>query len=198
MDLSFTEEEIKFRSEVKNFLEINIPQKASKRVSMGFPINPNDVLEWQKILFAKGWGASSWPVEYGGTGWTTTEQHIFEDECANANAPLQPPFGLKMVAPVIMAFGNTQQKEKYLPKIIRGEDWWCQGYSEPGSGSDLASLKTQAKRVGNHYIVNGQKTWTTLAQHANMIFCLVRTNTEVRQQEAVSYTHLTLPTNREV
>lgn len=187
MDLSFTEEEIKFRSEVKNFLEINIPQKASKRVSMGFPINPNDVLEWQKILFAKGWGASSWPVEYGGTGWTTTEQHIFEDECANANAPLQPPFGLKMVAPVIMAFGNTQQKEKYLPKIIRGEDWWCQGYSEPGSGSDLASLKTQAKRVGNHYIVNGQKTWTTLAQHANMIFCLVRTNTEVRQQEGISF-----------
>ena len=156
MDLSFTEEEIKFRSEVKKFLELNIPEKAAKRVSMGFPINPNDVFEWQKILFAKGWGASSWPVEHGGTGWTTTEQHIFEDECANANAPLQPPFGLKMVAPVIMAFGNTQQKEKYLPKIIRGEDWWCQGYSEPGSVSDLASLKTQAKRVGNHYIVNGQ------------------------------------------
>ena len=177
MDLSFTEKEMKFRDEIRKFLSSNIPPSASKRVSMGFAIDPVDVLEWQRILHAKGWGASSWPKEYGGTGWSTTEQHIFEEECANANAPLQPPFGLKMVAPVIMAFGNQHQKNHYLPKIIQGQDWWCQGYSEPGSGSDLASLKTQAKRVGQHYIVNGQKTWTTLAQHANMIFCLVRTNT---------------------
>ena len=187
MDLSFTEKEMEFRDEVRKFLISNIPSNASKRVSMGFPIDPVDVIEWQKILYAKGWGASSWPTEFGGTGWSTTEQHIFEEECANANAPLQPPFGLKMVAPVIMAFGNQHQKKHYLPKIIQGQDWWCQGYSEPGSGSDLASLKTQAKRVGQHYIVNGQKTWTTLAQHANMIFCLVRTNTEGRQQEGISF-----------
>jgi len=187
LELSFSEEEVQFREEVKSFLLKHVPPEAAKRVSLGLPVNPQDVLGWQKILFAKGWGAVSWPEEFGGTGWSATQQYIFEEECAAANAPLQPAFGLKMVAPVIMAFGSAAQKSYYLPKIISGEDWWCQGYSEPGSGSDLASLKTQAQRVGQHYIVNGQKTWTTLAQHANMIFCLVRTNSDGRQQEGISF-----------
>ena len=187
MELSFSHEDMEFREQVKAFLNSHIPTKAAKSVSLGLPVNPDDVREWQKILYKKGWGASSWPVEFGGTGWSATQQYIFEEECSLANAPLQPPFGLKMVAPVIMAFGSPEQKAKFLPKIISGEDWWCQGYSEPGAGSDLASLKTQAQRVGQHYIVNGQKTWTTLAQHANMIFCLVRTNLDARKQEGISF-----------
>jgi alkylation response protein AidB-like acyl-CoA dehydrogenase len=187
VDLAYTDQEIEFRQEVRDFLSQNVPADAAKRVSLGLPVDRQDILNWQKTLYAKGWGAPSWPVEFAGTGWSTTQQHIFEEECSLANAPLQPPFGLKMVAPVLMAFGSEEQKSKYLPKIIQGEDWWCQGYSEPGSGSDLASLSTIAQRVGDHYIVNGQKTWTTLAQHANMIFCLVRTNTQVRQQEGISF-----------
>ncbi len=187
MELSFSHEDMEFREQVKAFLNSHIPPNAAKSVSLGLPVNPEDVREWQKILYKKGWGASSWPVEFGGTGWSATQQYIFEEECSLANAPLQPPFGLKMVAPVIMAFGSTEQKATFLPKIISGEDWWCQGYSEPGAGSDLASLKTQAQRVGQHYIVNGQKTWTTLAQHANMIFCLVRTNLDARKQEGISF-----------
>lgn len=187
MELAFNKEEVEFREQVKAFLSSSVPTQAAKRVAMGLPVCPEDVIDWQKILFAKGWGAVSWPVQFGGTGWNPTQQYIFEEECALANAPLQPAFGLKMVAPVIMAFGSREQKEKYLPRIISGEDWWCQGYSEPGSGSDLASLKTQAQRVGQHYVVNGQKTWTTLAQHANMIFCLVRTQLEGRKQEGISF-----------
>lgn len=187
MDLAFNKEEVEFREQVKAFLSSSVPPLAAKRVAMGLPVSPKDVIEWQKTLYAKGWGAVSWPVEFGGTGWNAAQQYIFEEECALANAPLQPAFGLKMVAPVIMAFGSPEQKTKYLPRIIAGEDWWCQGYSEPGSGSDLASLKTQAQRVGQHYIVNGQKTWTTLAQHANMIFCLVRTQFDGRKQEGISF-----------
>ena len=187
MELSFSREEVEFRAEVKAFLQTHVPVKAAKRVSLGLPVKREDVVEWQKILYNKGWGAAAWPIEFGGTGWTATQQFIFEEECALANTPLQPAFGLKMVAPVIMAFGTTSQKAYYLPKIISGEDWWCQGYSEPGSGSDLASLKTQAQRVGQNYVVNGQKTWTTLAQYANMIFCLVRTNLDARKQEGISF-----------
>jgi alkylation response protein AidB-like acyl-CoA dehydrogenase len=132
---------------------------------------------WQKILHAAKAGArSSWPQKYGGTGWNGVQQHIFDEECADAGAPMQLPFGLKMVAPVIMAFGNPAQQAHFLPRIVDGTDWWCQGYSEPGSGSDLASLKTRAVREGDHYVVNGQKTWNTLGQYADWIFCLVRTS----------------------
>ncbi len=135
--------------------------------------------------------APAWPVEYGGTGWSAVQRHIWEEECARAGTPPILPFGVDMVAPVIMAFGNEAQKQHYLPRILSCDDWWCQGYSEPGSGSDLASLKTRAELVkdadGDHYMVNGQKTWTTLAQHADMIFCLVRTDTGARKQEGISF-----------
>jgi alkylation response protein AidB-like acyl-CoA dehydrogenase len=135
----------------------------------------------------QGWVAPAWPVQYGGPGWNATQRHIWEEECAAAGTPAILPFGINMVAPVIMAFGNDEQKAYYLPRILNCDDWWCQGYSEPGAGSDLASLKTTAERVGDHYIVNGQKTWTTLGQHADMIFCLVRTDSTVRKQEGISF-----------
>src|SRR5690606_3685711 len=134
-----------------------------------------------------GWVGSSWPKEYGGTGWSAVQQHIFAEECAAAGAPIIQPFGVSMVGAVIMAFGNDEQKAQHLPRILSGEDWWCQGYSEPGAGSDLASLKTRAVREGDHYIVNGQKTWTTLGQHANLMFCLVRTDPDVPKQKGISF-----------
>jgi alkylation response protein AidB-like acyl-CoA dehydrogenase len=147
----------------------------------------DDYVRWQKILCEKGWIAANWPVEYGGTGWTAVQQHIFDEECAAAGAPRLIPFGLSMVAPVIMQFGSPWQKSHYLPRILSSEDWWCQGYSEPGSGSDLASLKMRAVRQGDHYVANGQKTWTTLGQYADMIFCLVRTDSSVKKQEGISF-----------
>ena len=187
MDLTYTNEDNKFRETIREFFEKKLPLNLSSKVANGNRFEKQDILTWQKILHSNGWGAPAWPKEFGGTGWTTTQQYIFEEECANACAPIQLPFGLKMVAPVIMAFGNESQKSFFLPRIISGEDWWCQGYSEPGSGSDLASLKTKAVRDGDYYIVNGQKTWTTLAQHADWIFCLVRTNSDVRNQEGISF-----------
>ena len=187
MDLEFSKEDTAFRLEVREFIQANLPKEISSKVADGKRISKEDIVAWQKILFKKGWGAPAWPKEYGGTGWTTAQQYIFEEESADACAPIQLPFGLKMVAPVMMAFANEEQKAKFLPRIISGEDWWCQGYSEPGSGSDLASLKTKAERQGDHYIVNGQKTWTTLGQYADWIFCLVRTNSEGRQQEGISF-----------
>jgi alkylation response protein AidB-like acyl-CoA dehydrogenase len=187
MELTYSPEEEKFRAEVRTFVKENLPASIAEKIANGKRIGKEDIVTWQRILHQKGWGAVSWPKEFGGTGWTATEQYIFEEECAFGCTPIQLPFGLKMVAPVIMTFGNAQQKMKYLPRIISGEDWWCQGYSEPGSGSDLASLNTKAERQGEFYLVNGQKTWTTLAQHADMIFCLVRTNQEGRKQEGISF-----------
>jgi alkylation response protein AidB-like acyl-CoA dehydrogenase len=150
-------------------------------------LSKDDIVRWHKILHRQGWVAPGWPVEFGGPGWSPVQRHIFEEECARAGTPPVMPFGVNMVAPVIMAFGSQAQKDYYLPRILSCEDWWCQGYSEPGAGSDLASLKTTAVRDGDHYIVNGQKTWTTLAQHADMIFCLVRTDPGVRKQEGISF-----------
>ena len=144
-------------------------------------------MRWQKILFRKGWGAPNWPKSFGGTGWDIVQQHIFEEERADACAPGQNPFSLKMLAPVMQTFGNAAQQDYFLPRIISGEDWWCQGYSEPGSGSDLASLRTSAVRQGDQYIVNGQKTWNTLGHYADWIFCLVRTSSEGRQQQGISF-----------
>jgi alkylation response protein AidB-like acyl-CoA dehydrogenase len=187
MDLNFTPEEFAFRDEVRSFLRAKLPAEISHKVHGGKRLEKDDFVRWQKILHAKGWGAASWPVNHGGTGWTAVQQHIFDEECADAGAPMQLPFGLKMVAPVIMAFGNPAQQARFLPRIVDGTDWWCQGYSEPGSGSDLASLKTRAVRDGDHYVVNGQKTWNTLGQYADWIFCLVRTSTEGRQQEGISF-----------
>ena len=146
-----------------------------------------DYLRWQDILAEKGWLVHSWPVEHGGTGWSPVQRYIFEEEMGRANAPRIIPFGPKMVGPVICTFGDDAQKARYLPAIARNETWWCQGYSEPDAGSDLASLRTRAIRDGDHYVVNGTKTWTTLAQWADMMFCLVRTDPEAKPQEGISF-----------
>jgi alkylation response protein AidB-like acyl-CoA dehydrogenase len=187
MNLRLTPEEEAFGQEVRAFAAANVPADIREAVLSGRHATREQHVRWQKILFAKGWGAPNWPVEFGGTGWSSVQQHIFHEECAAAGAPAQIPFGPRMVAPVIMAFGDRSQQQRFLPKIVSGEHWWCQGYSEPGSGSDLASLKTRAERRGDCYVVNGQKTWTTLAQYADWMFCLVRTATEGRPQEGISF-----------
>jgi len=187
MDLNYTAEDLAFRDEVRSYLEAHLPADLQHKVRNHKRMNREDFVRWHKILAKQGWVGTGWPVEYGGTGWTPTQRHIFEEECARAGTPAILPFGVNMVAPVIMAFGNQAQKDYYLPRILNCDDWWCQGYSEPGSGSDLASLKTRAEREGDFYIVNGQKTWTTLAQHADMIFCLVRTDPAARKQEGISF-----------
>ena len=187
MDIHFTPEELAFRSEVRAFLEQNLPADIAEKVRLGRRLAKQDHQRWQKILNQKGWYAVNWPEAYGGTGWSVVQKHIFDEECAAAGAPRLVAFGVNMVAPVIIKFGTQTQKDYYLPRILRSEDWWCQGYSEPGAGSDLASLKTRAERDGDHYLVNGQKTWTTLGQHANRIFCLVRTDPSAKKQEGISF-----------
>ena len=187
MDLTFTREEQRFREEVRAFLESSLPAAMRHKVLEGLHVPPEDTLEWQRTLHRKGWGGPSWPTEFGGTGWDPVRQFIFEEECAAAGTPRLLPFGLKMVGPVIMRFGNAAQHRRFLPRILSGEDWWCQGYSEPEAGSDLASLRTRADRKGDTYVVNGQKTWITLAQHAGWIFCLVRTDWSGKAQAGISF-----------
>ena len=192
MDLNFTPDELAFRDEVRAFLKARLPSDISERIHSGRGLRAEDYTRWQRILFEQGWGAPTWPKEFGGTDWSPVQLHIFEEESAAAGAPRSIPFGLKMVAPVIMAFGTREQQQRFLPRILSGEDWWCQGYSEPGAGSDLASLKTRAERKvdaeGEHYIVNGQKTWNTLGQYADWIFCLVRTDPDApKQQQGISF-----------
>jgi alkylation response protein AidB-like acyl-CoA dehydrogenase len=187
MDLKYNPEEEKFRTEVRAFFDAELPTDIRTKLQLGRRISKEDMVRWQKILFRKGWGAVNWPTRFGGTGWDIVQQHIFEEERADACAPPQNPFSLKMLAPVMQTFGNAAQQEYFLPRILSGEDWWCQGYSEPGSGSDLASLRTSAVRQGDHYIVNGQKTWNTMGQYADWIFCLVRTSSEGRQQQGISF-----------
>ena len=187
MNIEFSDADIAFRDEVRAFLNDNLPKEISDRVDGGIEMRREDYSRWHKILFEQGWVAPGWPKEYGGTGWTPIQRYIFDEECAAASAPRVMPFGVSMVGPVIYTFGNKAQKAHYLPRILSNEDWWCQGYSEPGSGSDLASLRTRAVRDGDHYVVNGQKTWTTTAHWAEWIFCLVRTSTEGKQQEGISF-----------
>ncbi len=188
MDLSFSEGELAFQAEVRNFLAEKLPAHVSSKVKGGKRLIKQDFLDWQDVLSKQGWLASSWPVEFGGTGWGPVEKHIFDMECALAHAPRILPFGLTMLGPVLIKFGRPEQKAHWLPRILDGTDWWCQGYSEPGAGSDLASLKTRAVREGDHYIVNGQKTWTTMGHHANMIFALVRTDPDApKKQEGISF-----------
>src|ERR1700689_3414178 len=187
MDLNYTPEEESFRVEVRAFLAAELPAEIRDKVNLGRRMRKDDLVRWQKILYRRGWGAGMWPKRFGGAGWSVVQQHIFEEEGAAAGAPPQLPFSLRMVAPVLMAFGNGAQQGYFLPRIISGEDWWCQGYSEPGSGSDLASLRTTAERRADHYVVNGQKTWNTLGQHADWIFCLVRTSSEARPQLGISF-----------
>ena len=187
MDLNYTSEDLAFRDQVRAFLEAKLPADLQQKVRKHLRMTKDDYVRWHKILAAQGWVAPGWPAEFGGPGWTAVQRHLFDEECARAGTPAILPFGVNMVAPVIMAFGSDEQKAHFLPRILSCEDWWCQGYSEPGAGSDLASLKTTAVRDGEHYVVNGQKTWTTLAQHADMIFCLVRTDSGVRKQEGISF-----------
>ena len=176
-----------FRDEVQAFLARALPADIRDKVLNGWKLERDDYVRWQKILFAQGWGGSSWPQQFGGTGWTAVQKYLFEETCAAAGAPRLPPFGIKMVAPVLMAFGSPQQQQRYLPKILSADEWWCQGYSEPGSGSDLASLKTKAELDGDHYVVNGQKVWNTLGQFADWIFCLVRTDSSGKPQRGISF-----------
>ncbi len=185
MNLDFAPEDQAFRAEIRAWMQANVPRDAGP--SIGIPSHKETQFAWERKLGKQGWLAYQWPKEYGGPGWTATQRYIFDTERALAGAPPSSPFGLMMLAPVLMAYGSAEQKARYLPKIASGEEFWCQGYSEPGSGSDLASLKTQAVRDGDHYVVNGQKIWTTQAHWANFIFCLCRTNTEVPKQQGISF-----------
>jgi alkylation response protein AidB-like acyl-CoA dehydrogenase len=187
MDVHFTDQQLAFRKEVRAFMQSAVAPELADKVALCKPLTKDDMLGWHNTLNAKGWLGANWPKQYSGTGWGVVEQFIFEDEMARADAPRLVPFGLKMLAPLLIKFGSAEQCEYWLPRILDGSDWWCQGYSEPGSGSDLASLKMSAIRDGNDYIVNGQKTWTTLAQHANMIFNLVRTSNEGKPQQGISF-----------
>ena len=187
MDLEFSDALRDFQLEVREFLNRHLPEDLSEKVCRSLALSKQDYLRWQDILAAKGWLAYSWPKDFGGPGWSPVQCYIFQEEMARANAPRLISFGLKMVGPVIYTFGNDEQKARYLPQISNNKVWWCQGYSEPGAGSDLASLQTRAVRDGDHYIVNGTKTWTTMAQWADQMFCLVRTNTEVKKQQGISF-----------
>jgi len=187
MDLNYSAADDAFRQEVRGWLQANLPKDIQDKVLNHRRLNREDFVRWHKALAGKGWSVPHWPVEWGGTGWSPIQKHIWDEECAQIGAPGVLPFGVSMVAPVIMKYGNEAQKRYFLPRIVDCTDWWCQGYSEPGSGSDLASVKTRAVREGDHYIVNGQKTWTTLGQHADMIFCLVRTDPDAKKQEGISF-----------
>lgn len=187
MDLAFTEQEQSFREEIRQWVRENLPESIAYKVHNGLRLTREDMQGWSKILGKKGWLGYSWPKEFGGPGWNAIERHLFEEECALAGAPRIVPFGPVMVAPVIMTFGNAEQQKRFLPGIASGEVWWSQGYSEPGSGSDLASVKTKAERFPDHYLVNGQKTWTTLGQYGEWIFCLVRTSNEGKPQTGISF-----------
>jgi hypothetical protein len=187
MDLNFTDAELAFRDEIRSWVRANLPAETSHKVHSSLRLSKADLQGWAKLLGSKGWHGWAWPKQFGGPGWNAVQRHLFEEECALAGAPRIVPFGPVMVAPVIMAFGTPEQQQRFLPGIMSGEVWWSQGYSEPGSGSDLASLKTRAERRGDKYIVNGQKTWTTLAQHGDWIFCLVRTSTEGKPQTGISF-----------
>jgi alkylation response protein AidB-like acyl-CoA dehydrogenase len=187
MDIHYTPEELAFREEVRAFLRDKLPAELATKVRLGKRLSKEENVFWMRTLNERGWHASLWPVEYGGTGWSVVQKYVFEEECAAFGAPRVLPFGAVMVGPVIIQFGTEAQKAHFLPRILDMTDWWAQGYSEPGSGSDLASLKTRAVREGDDYIVNGQKSWTTMGQHADWIFCLVRTDSGVQPQRGISF-----------
>ncbi len=188
MDLNYSTAELAFRDDVSAWLKQNLPDDLRDKVAHYRHLSRDDLLRWHRILAAKGWIAPSWPVEWGGTDWNVVQRYIFEEACGYAGTPPLVPFGLTMCAAVLLKFGSDAQKQRFLPRIYQGEDFWCQGYSEPGSGSDLASLSTRALRQGDHYVVTGQKTWTTLAHMADWIFCLVRTDSgHERRQDGISF-----------
>ena len=188
MDLNYSTADLAFRDEVRLWLRDNLPAELREKVVDHGELAKDDLQRWHRLLAAKGWVAPAWPVEWGGTGWSVVHRYIFEEECGYAGAPPLVPFGLAMCAPVLLQFGTEAQKKRFLPRIYSGDDFWCQGYSEPGAGSDLASLRTAARREGDRYVVNGQKTWTTLAHMADWIFCLVRSDGAAdRKQEGISF-----------
>jgi hypothetical protein len=187
VNAEFTEQELAFQDEVRTFLQSEFPKDYRSKIDANIRLSKEEIVDWQKILYRKGWAASSWPEEFGGTGWSQIQKHIFANEMGLIGAPEPVPFGMKMVAPIIMAYGSDEQKARFLPDILESNVWWCQGYSEPNAGSDLASLKTSAVRDGDHYVVNGAKTWNTYGQYADWIFCLVRTDNSVKKQEGISF-----------
>ena len=188
MDLSYSTEETAFRNGVRAWLSSNLPADIRAKVVGYQSLSKDDILRWHKILAAKGWAVPHWPVEWGGTGWDITQRYIYDEEFGLAGAPGLPPFGPAMCASVLHRFGTPEQKERFLPRIREGDDFWVQGYSEPGAGSDLAALKPRAERQGDHYLVNGQKTWTTLGHYGDWIFCLVRTDASAeKRQEGISF-----------
>ncbi|SDU08475.1 hypothetical protein SAMN05216296_1680 [Pseudomonas pohangensis] len=186
MNINFSAEDLAFREQARVFFQSHFTAELAARIASPKTFK-SAMIEWQKILAKKGWIAPDWPVEYGGTGWSITENYLYERERSAAGAPDVVPFGLKMVAQVIIAYGTEAQKQQFLPRIFNSDDWWCQGYSEPGAGSDLAALKTRAEQDGDNYIVNGAKIWTTYAQYADWIFCLVRTDPESAKQRGISF-----------
>src|SRR4051812_4444566 len=186
MDLHESPQDQQFRAEGRRFVAAELPADIRAKVLGFLRVERDDYVRWQRILDTRGWGAPGWPESHGGCGWNAVQRNIFEEECFTAGAPRQMPFGLSMIAPVLMKFGSPEQQAHFLPRIISMEDWWCQGYSEPGAGSDLASLKTRAERVGDHYVVTGQKIWTSFAQWANWMFALVRTNSDGKPQRGIS------------
>lgn len=187
MDLNFSDEDAKFRNKVKAFIKDNLSSQLQKKAMNGGSYSKDEIIKWQQALYKNNWFAYNWPKAYGGCEWTPMQRYIFDQETAFAYTPQIIPFGVTMVGPVIIEFGTDLQKQKFLPKILSSEHWWCQGYSEPEAGSDLATLKTKAISDGNHYLVNGTKTWTTLAQHADWMFCLVRTDNSSKPQEGISF-----------
>jgi len=188
MNVTFSADELEFRAEVRRYFDHEFPKDVLEKQRLAIPLSREETVRWHKNIYEKGWAAPNWPEEYGGTGWSSVQKYLFADEQARASAPPFLPFGLSMVGPIIYTYGNEEQKQRFLPDILQFNTWWCQGYSEPGAGSDLASLKMKADRVGDHYLLNGTKTWTTLGQYADWIFCLVRTNTDVaRRQEGISF-----------
>ena len=188
MDVTLSEKDLAFREEIRAVFRDEFPEDIRAKREKGVPMEREDLVRFQQWLHERGWAGVNWPVEYGGTGWTPVQKHLFAIEMAEADAPTVVPFGLNMVGPVIYTFGSNEQKQRFLPDILASKVWWCQGYSEPGAGSDLASLKTRAELAGGHYVVNGTKTWTTLGQHADWIFLLARTSTDVaRRQEGISF-----------
>ena len=187
MDLNFTPEEQAFRQQIRSWVAGHLPKDISHKVHNALRLSKDDLQRWARILGRQGWHGWAWPKQFGGPGWNAVQRHLFEEECALAGAPRVVPFGPVMVAPVIMAFGTPEQQKRHLPGIMSGDVWWSQGYSEPGAGSDLASLKCRAERRGDYYLVNGQKTWTTLGQHGDWIFCLVRTDSSGKPQTGISF-----------
>lgn len=196
VELEFSAQDNGFQEEVREFLRQNLTDelRQAARLTTSVFTEPEYSLAWQRILHAKGWVAPHWPVEYGGTGWSEVQRYIFSSECAHAGAPGLAPMGLGMIGPCLIGYGTTEQKATYLPRILSGEDYWCQGYSEPGSGSDLASLQMRAVSDGEDYVLNGTKIWTTHAHHANRMFCLVRTNTKVKLQAGITFLLLDMDT----